>query len=584
MCFLIVYCLLFSIGGQSQEIQRLQSLPNISTRHLIPGAIQLKVTPRGMEIFRNKLRNIVITQADLDPAEIGFEPITKVWDDPIKLDELKVSPQTGSMIKMIREVLSKWLVGFALNDIRPTIEMGDALLQATYNRFALVTDENLLRALGKTTGAVLVLELEIKETTFRTSYLNFFDLDNKFIRAKAEDVAVKIGGESPPLKVRIPFYVKISSQNTLEFEVLNFENNLNETNLELKYGNLIVPNIEIHIDDQVFKFNKKQLDAELTNSLPSILLQVRSFLANFASVELPKILNEKAQQVLVKKIEEIQPIMAPGAINQQDHFFWGLQLAEISQNQSLQVKLNVLAEDETQFDSVHTAPRKADWARGNPNFNVVPADSYDVAVSIDRGLINRLMQLSYERKFFEKIPIENNRTLKLTAAPVIDSVPGLPALGTQKKTNFIRAQVSLKVPAGIVTGLKRAAIKDEFEMSMEVIAKLEERSYPDCGSRPGEKGIAILLTRANTDSIVIDKKWMVFPVGKLLTGAVMKSVQNTIKEMTKDWATKGQSIGGCFSPPKELLGLNLNVDQLGMDPNGHLMIYFNYSRPGEAGI
>lgn len=552
--------------------------PELKQKNFIPGALQVQISPRGLEIFKTKLRSMIITQAALDPAEIPLDPFTKEWDQAIKWDDLQSSPESKALVKMVREMLSKWLVGFSLNDLRPQLQVGDSMIVTKYSRFALVTDEALLRSLGKNTGAVLALELEIKESNVSTSYLKFFDLNNTFLKAQVQDLSLKIAGGNTPLKLRLPFYVKINEKNSLEFEALKIESNLNNIDLQLKYSNLLVPNVEIHIDDQVFKMNKSQLDAQITANLPAALVQIRSFISGFATSELPKILNEKAQQLLGKTLEEIQPINAPGSDNPQDHFFWGLQLAGIQQNQNLQVKLNAFAEDEPQYAKLHTPPKKEQSSRGAPNLNVVKPEAYDVGVSVDRGLINRLLQLSFERKFFEKIPVQKNMTLKLTQSPTVDAAPGVNGIGANPKSTMMKIQVALKIPAGIITGLQKLAIKDQFEMSMEILARLEEKEYPTCGTRAGEKGIAILLTKINLDSVFVDDQWFTFPIGKLFKGAVMDAIKKTLTDISKDWAGAGQSIGGCFTPPREILGLKLDVGQIGMDPKGHLLIYFDYAR------
>lgn len=572
-------------SAQDLQAGTFQAIPEIHQKHFIPGALQLQISPRGMEIFKTKLRNLIITQADFDPSEMVFDPIKKDWDRPIKLDDIQAPEETKALIRMVREMLSKWLVGFALNDLRPSIEMGDSNLEATYSKFSLVTDEDLLKSLGKTTGAVLTLEMNIKQAEFKTSSIRYFDLNNIFAKAKVDGVSLKVAGPERPLKVRIPFYVKISPQNSIEFEALRFENNLNDVDLELKYGHLIVPNVEIHIDDQVYRLNKKQLDSEVVSRLPALLGQVKTLISNFATTELPRILNEKAKQNMKAKLEEIQPLAAPGSSNPQDHFFWGLQLAEISQKTAVQVKLNAFVEDLVEFDDIHHPPNPKNAASGSANLNAAPLDSYDVGVSIDRGLINRLLQLSFERRFFEKIPLEKEKTLRLTKAPVVDVLAEQPAIEADGKTGKIKLSVSLKVPAGIVTGLKKAAIKDQFEMSMDVVAQLAERSFPDCGTKPGDKGIAILLSTVNLDSIAVDGKWFVFPIGKIFKGAVMNSIRESVKELTAEWANLGgKSVGGCISPPKEILGIKLNIGQIGVDPNGHLLMFLNYAKPAARSL
>lgn len=587
LAFVLVSISIFS-SAQAQETQRFQAAPMLKDKNFMSNAIGLQITPRGMETFKTRLRSLIVTTADFDPSDVTFDPFEKKFEKPIPWDDIRLSPANRQVLDQTKKFLSELLIGFSFNEVQPWILVGGAQFEARFSRFALVSDEELLHLLGKTMGAVLALELEVQEAQLSTDSIKVFDLNNHLFKKPfgMTDLSVKIAGKNKkPLKVRLPFYVSITPESTLQFEAIRVESNLSTVDIEPAYSQILSPSISLTVDDQTYQVNPKKLDSLFKNSKPMIVEKLKSFLSDFAQTELPRILNEKVQASMVKKLEEVQPLSAPGSLDKDDHFFYGLQLGQIRQDKSLFLNMNAYIEDAPSHP--HAKPRPQDKSRGAPSFNWIDPSTYDCGVSVDRGFINRLLQLSFERKFFEKIPVTNETTLKLTAVPTIDSISTTAPLkkdpATDPKQTQIKIQISLQVPAGMVQGVQKLAISDHFEMSIQAIAQLKEMPFPACGDYPGDKGISIMLTKLNLDSLVIDEKWLT-GIGKLFKNKVLNSIKGALSEISTPWQQQGQSIGGCFIPPTEVIGLKLDVARLDMDPQGHLMIYFTYAKGARSGM
>ncbi len=580
-------CSVLSVA-HAQESQHYQAPPLLKDKNFINNAIGLQITPRGMEIFKTKLKSLIVTTADFDPSDVSFDPFEKKFDKPIPWDDFKLSPANRQILDQTKKFLSELLIGFSLNEVQPWILVGGSQFEARFSRFALVTDEELLHLLGKTTGAVLALEVEVQEAKISADSVKVFDLNNHLFKKPfgMTDLSVKIAGKNKkPLKVRLPFYVNITPDSTLHFEAIRVESNLSTVDIEPGYTQILSPSISLTIDDKTYQVNPKKLDSLFESGKPMMVEKLKSFLSDFAQTELPRILNEKVQASMVKKLEEVQPLSAPGSLDKEDRFFYGLQLGQINQDKALYLNMNAYVEDDPSHP--HAKPRAQDKSRGAPSFTLVDPSAYDCGVSVDRGFINRLLQLSFERKFFEKIPINSGSTLRLTAVPTVDSISTTTPLKVDPqadpKQTQIKIQISLQVPAGLVQGIQKLAISDHFEMSIQALAQLKEMPFPACGDFPGDKGISIMLTKLNLDSLVVDDKWLT-PIGKLFRNKVNSSIRSSLAEISAPWQSQGQSIGGCFIPPKEVIGLKLDVAQLGMDPHGHLMIYFTYAKSTRSGM
>ena len=539
--------------------------PAVQDKHLLPRAVQLQITQRGMKLFDSRLSQI-LGNLGIKLDEGYFPAMSYTFNKDINPDDYaKSNPDAVKTYKQVRDLLTNWLVGFSLSNPRPTIQVGESGYMASFSRFALVTDEPLMRSLGKADGAVLAIELEIQHLTIATDAVTVWDTKNEFLgKVGLEKVSIAAGDKNVPLKIRLPFYIRTNAYGVLEFEALEVANNLDVTPIELKYQKLIVPTFAVEINGKKFYLNNKEIEKILNQETPDILNKVRQNLGDFARHQLPDLLNEKAKQFLSGTLEQVQSMVPPGkeANDTRPDFKWGLVLEKINLKKSLNVDLTAYAEDSL---NPRSAPLDVNSSRGAPQWGLIPQEKYDIGLSLDRGLINRIMQLSYERKNFEQIKMSDGSTLKMKATPLIDYVKPPTGVSIRATETFVKLHVSVEnAPDSIF-------LKDTIVIDFDIIAKLRQMA--------DKSGMQLVLYTIDADSLQMDDRYLSL-AGRLVKNKVREGVKDKLRKQSEPWKTKDEAIPGTLPLPPQILGIKLDINRVIMDPNGHLVMYLDYAKTG----
>ncbi|WP_038451970.1 DUF2785 domain-containing protein [Bdellovibrio bacteriovorus] len=539
--------------------------PQIANKHLMPNAVRVQITQRGMKYFDNRLSDI-LGNLGVKLDEGYFPAMSYTAEKPINMDDfMDANPEMVKMYQQVRGLLTQWLVGFSMNDHQPTIEIGESGYVAKFSRFGLVTDELLMEALGKRDGAILAIELEVKKLTISTQSVVAWDTQNEFLgKAGFEDVTLQAADEEMPLKIRLPFYLRMNAMGGLEFEALEISNNFDSIPLGLKYGRLIVPQFAVEVNGKKFYVNNAELEKLFQAQAPMILEKVRGSIGDFARTQLPAMLNQKAKEFLGGSLEQVQDMAAPGQepTDTRPAFKWGLQLQNLNLKKSLNVDLTTYVEDPVNSRS---APVKSHASRGAPTFNAVAQENYDIGLSVDRALINRVLQLAFERRNFEQIKQSDGSVLKLVATPLIDYVKTPAGVAVKPTETFVKLRVSVEIQPGSMF-LKKTIVVD-----FDIIAKLRQLS--------DKTGMQLLLHSIDTDSLYLDDKY-ISVAGKLFKGKVREGVKDELKKRSANWATTEESLPGGLPLPPQILGIKLDINRVMMDPNGHLIMYLDYAKTG----
>ncbi|MNK19498.1 hypothetical protein D3C87_377200 [compost metagenome] len=556
------YMLPLVVAAQALTAFGADSNPPIANKHLLPNAVQIQITPRGMQYFDKKLSNI-LGNLGVKLDEGYFPAMSYSFEKAINPDDyLESNPETVQIYKQVRDLLTNWLVGFSLNDHRPHIEIGESGYIAQFARFSLVTDEALMESLGRRDGAVLAIELEVKKLTLATKSAMAWDLNNEYLgKVGFEDVTLHGGAEDAPLKVRLPFYIRLNAYGGLDFEALPLIHNIDRFPLALQYKNLLVPNFSVEVNGKKFNLNTSQLEKTLSESTPLILSKVRDSLSDFATKQLPELLNQKAKEFFTGSLEQVQDMSPPGQ-DDNDHrpdFKWGLQLSAINLKKSLNINLTGYVEDTLNLQS---SPRASDASRGAPTLGQLPLESYDLSLALDRSLVNRILQLSFQRKNFEKINQSDGSVLKLTSAPTIDYVK------TPAGVPLTDQETILKMRISVENRPDSMFLKDVIVVEFDIIAKLRQMA--------DKSGMQLVLMKIDENSMYLDDKYISL-AGKLLKGTVRNGVKDELREKSKGWEKTEEVLEGSFPLPPEILGIKLDIKKVLMDPNGHIVMYLNYA-------
>lgn len=539
--------------------------PTLPKKNLLPTAVKVQVTPRGMKYFDNRLSSL-LGNLGVNLEEGYFPALSHAFDKPIKVEDYAAAnPEMVQLYSQVRELLTKWLVGFSMNDHKPVIEIGESGYVAQFSKFGLVTDENLMKTLNKRDGAILAIELEVKKMTFSTNSVTAWDTQNEFLgKVGLENVTLTAGAAEAPLKLRLPFYLRMRAGGGLEFQALEVQHNLEKTPVALKYEKLITPQVTVTINNQKFQMNTAEVDRLLAEKAPVILEKVKDYIGEFAHQQLPAMLNAKAKEFLGGSLEQVQDMIPPGQEknDRRPNFKWGLILENINLNKSLNIDLTAYVEDPVNGAS---KPLPSHRSRGAPSLNALTQDKFDIALSVDRGLINRVLQLAFERKNFESIRQSDGSVLKLVGAPTIDYV------APPKGVRFKYTETFVKLHVTVENEPNSMFLKKTIVVGFDIIARI--RQLPD------KSGMQLLLQSIDLDSLVMDPKYLSFS-GSLFKGSVMNGIKDQLREKSTKWQAKEEPIPGALPLPPEILGIKLDINRVVMDPKGHLVMYLDYAKTG----
>lgn len=545
--------------------------PVLTEKHLIENAVQISLSPRGMKFFETGIIDLLESQG-VSLEQAHHDGFNWTASQSYKFDDLSIPQEQRELFKMVSQLMTKWLVGFSFNEFRPSIQVGDFEYMAYFNRFALVPNELLLRKLGKTDGAVLSIEVEIQKMQAHTDSLNIKDLNNQFLgEVGAQDINVRIGSDKTPLKLKLPFYVRMNERKELEFQVLDFESNIEAVEIDIaKPAQILVPTVALEINGHRYQMNKKQLEQEVSDRLPVILQKAKSFLDEFATKQLPAFLNQKAKEMLAGGLEETNRMDPVGAtknpcLPQPVEYLWGLKVTGINMNNGLNLNLGAFVEDPL---APKTPLLTSLNAREMGNLDEVAKENYDIALSIDRGFINRMLQLSFNRHVFDNMPIDkknpNGPKMDLTMMPELDYTPPPVNAPIVPHITYLKMKTMARVHPGFLSGIQKFALKEPFEIRLDVIVKMMKNQY-------GE--IRLYYHDVDPNSVSIDSKYI-----RLAAGTVRKKAIEALQEVAKNWRETGAQVSDDPLPiPSEIGGIRLEPQTIRFSKSGHLNLYMNYA-------
>ena len=155
--------------------------PALMQKHTIQNAIRMQITPRGQKYFDTRL-SYILGNLGINADEGYFPTQSFSAQNAYSLAELQAnSSEPAKIFLQVRDMMTKWLVGFSLKDPRPTVEIGNSGYVAQFSRFGLVTDEATMSKLGKRDGAVLAIEMEVKKLSINTKAVKAWDLNNPIL-------------------------------------------------------------------------------------------------------------------------------------------------------------------------------------------------------------------------------------------------------------------------------------------------------------------------------------------------------------------------------------------------------------------
>ena len=171
----------------------------------------------------------------------------------------------------------------------------------------------------------------------------------------------------------------------------------------------------------------------------------------------------------------------------------------------------------------------------------------DFVFSLNEGVLNRVIQLSSLRGYFDSIETDGGETIKLAK---------IPYLTLKEETGKMGLEIEYKV-----TGLQALAVKNPIHIEFDL-----NLAFPI----DSEGKATMVVESIDVDSASVDKKYIRFFASK-----VRKAVKEKLSEVNEDM--KGYVLADEIPIPDDLGGIALQKLATEVDNNGHLLIYSEYA-------
>lgn len=567
----IAFLTCFCLQAKAVEFYRLEQHPAIKNPMWMKDSVQVQISPRGQRLFTENL-TLLLSNLGVVINENYFPEFNYVSEKPININKLaKEKPKEFAMLMQVRQFFRQYLKGIEFKDFKPSVRLGPSDYIAQIEKLSMIADEELMKQLGKSEGAIFAIEVTISQLVANSDLVRAKDLDNPWLgEVGVKNPSIKIGTRQNPLKARMPFYVRVTREGGLFFEALKIEENLDLVPIEVKYGKLLLPEFEFKVSGQKQTYKVSLDDKEfgkiVDQNLPEALKLVRQYVRTYLQDEFPKMLNEHVQTALKNELEQIQNIPVAGSKpnDLRPPFSVGMKLSDVDLKDSFMiVKLDTFVEDTSL--SAATPFWEKSGARGAPVFNHLDPKLYDIGVAIDRALFNRLVQLSFNRKNFSGMETcPGNPPIELANPPGIDFIK------TNKPANDLETPMVMYIDALVkAPGDQTGSFFDPLREKVRLKFKYQVILKP---MAPGSTKLGIYSSKIDVNSLQVDDSSLTW-LGRLVKSKVVSEIA---KALSKDADCGNNSALAEFELINSLWGIPVEFVKLQMDPQGQLMMYMNY--------
>ncbi|MFN8790998.1 MAG: hypothetical protein ACK5Y2_06015 [Bdellovibrionales bacterium] len=552
------------------EFYRVDQHPAIRNPVWMNKAIQIQLTPRGQKVFGGDL-NELLENLGVVINEAYFPELIYVSEHPISVERLaEEKPEEFAMLMQVRRFFQQYLKGIQFKDFRPRIRLGPSEYLAQIDRLALVADEELMKQLGKTDGAVFVLELTVSHFHAQATQIEAQDLDNPWLgQVGVSKPVLQIGSPKIPLRARLPFYVKVDRAGSLYFEALRLEENLDQTPVSVHYERLLLPEFEFKVAGQQESYkislDEKAFKNLVDQNLAQGLRVVRDYVRKYLQEDFPKLLNAKAREVLKDGLEQVQSLPAAGSKpgDTRPPLSLGMKMSDLKLHKGLVgITLDVFAED-TSLSGATPFWQKS-GARGAPSFHHLPAEQYDLAFAVDRAVFNRIVHLSFNRKNFKQL-----ETCPGTPPIELLNPPGIDFAESKSNTNNLQSSLSIYIDALVPSPPEQtkgllAPLKEKLRLIFQYQAVIRPVA-------PGSVKLGIYPVGVDLKTLQVDDSSLTW-VGRLAKNKVVREIGKVLSNGT---GCGNNSSLADFELINSLWGIPIQFVKIQVDPQGQLMLYMD---------
>jgi hypothetical protein len=181
-------------------------------------------------------------------------------------------------------------------------------------------------------------------------------------------------------------------------------------------------------------------------------------------------------------------------------------------------------------------------------------NDWDVAVTLNEGMINRLLQLSDKRGYYSHITSSSGARYRNIQRPEVRFSGRLPNDPT------LAPSIRLKIYHN-VTGFSSLAVNNPVEVEFELRVKL----------KVVDGKIQMISDGVDASSVYVPRSSAAY---EFLWPKVLSSARQQILDMNLTNIVVADEI----PIPNDLFGFPMNIMRATTDPNGHIVVFMNYNR------
>lgn len=528
-----------------------------ANEELLERAVGMFVSSRGQAYIHQNFEAILFANG-FSLREGGFPEWSYQSEEPVSLDRLPPQfEKFNPTFQKIRGILERWVKGFHLNDPRLAVFVRDIQYSAEFSRLGFRADYQALRDLKVDNAVVLVAEAEIPKLRIDVGSMEAGDLNNKFLgKIGVNGFWTATAAKTEPLKIKIPLLVELSPRKGLRIQVLKFTTNLPKVKLGFGFQKpLLLPKVEVIVNGYKMELDHRAIEDDLLKHQSSLVQSLQNFLKGKMEEQIPEMLSAVIEKKLgdVREVNEMSPPGAPEGKPVRG-FRWGLVPAEVNHTpKSIYLGLGGFFEDP---EASHDLPmRGLVQAKGAPALSGKYDGKYDIALALNQGLLNRVLQLSHERGYFRKVSSgKKGEFIRLADAPVFH-------FDHKGDREYVKLDLAVDYEP---KGMEKVAIKGPLRVGFTMNVRLQ---------RTANGGTAMIKDGLDQDSIRIDKSAIRF---KFFEERVIKGVQEKIAAESLDMKKNPKALVDRFPVPEALFGVPIVTSAFEVLPGGYLVIYSEF--------
>lgn len=355
------------------------------------------------------------------------------------------------------------------------------------------------------------------------------------------------------LSIVVPARIRALPNGGIHVEVLPIRHNLREIALRSGWNPpLLLPRVEIRINGRRAFLKLDEIERIIAGEMPGVLNGLSEMAQNFLNEKAPQLLNEKANAFFNKSFREVNlmdPVGIPtGKIDQQ--YVWGLSLGELNfVGRNLHAGLKGFVLD-PKYDRDLDIPQNL-LARAAPLAQTFAGEEYDLALSLNQGFINRILQYSNRRGYFKKLEVSGGQTLNLVEMPRLNFI-NKGGASNKPATLSIKTKYTLE-------GWKKIFIRNplQISMDMEIVFTKNDRGQTQ-----------MVIAGIDLDSVNLPDRYI-----RVFKKTVRKNVRKMLADISR--SVKGTVLSENLPLPTDIAGVGLTTLKTKIDPNGHLIIFMN---------